>query len=91
MKKIKKYLLLQKEDGPLIKVFKICFWLPTVYYFYYSVCVVVSLIDRLINGPSQLPISVNPEQVWLYLTGAYLVLCAVHVLLLKIVRAIKEK
>ena len=91
MKRIKTYLIPQKEDGFFINFFKICFWLPTAYYWYYSVCVVFDLIDRLLNGPSPLPVSINPEKVWLYYTAAYLVLCAVHVAILKLIRFIRKK
>lgn len=91
MKNIKKYLFLEKGDGVIISFVKICFWLPTVYYWYYSGCVVVSLIDRWLNGPNPLPVSINPETLWLYYTADYLVLCAVHVILLKLVRLIKKK
>ena len=91
MKKIKKYLFLQKEDGLIINILKICFWLPTGYYWYYSVCVVVSLIDRWLNGPNPLPVSINPETLWLYYTAAYLVICAVHILNLQTVKFLTKK
>ena len=81
----------QKEDGMIINLFKICFWLPTGYYWFYSVCVVVNLIDRLINGPNPLPVSINPETLWLYYTAAYLVICAVHILNLRTVRFLTKK
>ena len=91
MKIIKKYLLLKKEDGLIINFFKICFWLPTAYYLFYSVSVVINLIDRWLNGPNPLPMSINPETLWLYYSAAYLVLCAVHVAILKLVRSIRKK
>ena len=91
MKQIKKYLLPQKEDGPIINFCKICFWLPTGYYWFYSVCVVVNLIDRWLNGPNPLPVSINPETLWLYYTAAYLVICAVHILNLKTVKFLTKK
>ena len=91
MKKIKKYLFLNKEDGFVINFFKVCFWLPTGYYWFYSVCVAVNLIERWLNGPSGLPVSINPETLWLYYTAAYLVLCAVHVAVLKLIRFIRKK
>ena len=91
MKIIKKYLLPQKGDGFVINFFKICFWLPTAYYLFYSVSVVINLIDRWLNGPNPLPMSINPETLWLYYSAAYLVLCAVHVAILKLVRSIRKK
>ena len=91
MKRIKKYLIPQKEDGFFINFFKICFWLSTGYYGFYSVSVVINLIDRWLNGPNPLPVAINPETLWLYYTAAYLVLCAVHVIILKTVRFIKKK
>ena len=91
MKKIKKYLFLKKEDGVVMNFFKICFWLPTAYYLFYSVCVVVNLIDRWRNGPNPLPVSINPETLWLYYSAAYLVICAVHILNLKTVKFLTKK
>ena len=91
MKRIKKYLIPKKEDGFFINFFKICFWMPTGYYWFYSVSVVINLIDRWLNGPNPLPMSINPETLWLYYTAAYLVLCAVHVAVLKLIRSIRKK
>ena len=91
MKKIKKYLIPKKEDGFLINFFKVCFWLPTAYYLYYSVCVVVNLIDRWRNGPNPLPVSINPETLWLYYTAAYLVIFVVHGLNLKTIRFLTKR
>ena len=91
MKIIKKYLLPQKGDGFVINFFKICLWLPTAYYLFYSVSVVINLIDRWLNGPNPLPMSINPETLWLYYSAAYLVLCAVHVAILKLARSIRKK
>ena len=91
MKNIKKYLFLKKGDGFVINFFKICFWLPTAYYLFYSVCVVVNLIDRWLNGPNPLPVSINSETLWLYYTAFYLVICAVHALNLQTVKFLTKK
>ena len=91
MKKIKEYLFLKKEDGFVMNFFKICFWLPTVYYWFYSVSTLVNLIDRWLNGPNPLPVSINPENLWLIYTVFYLVICAVHILNLKTVKFLTKK
>ena len=91
MKKIKKYLFLKKEEGFFMNFFKICFWLPTGYYLFYSVCVVINLIDRWLNGPNPLPVSINPETLWLYYTAFYLVICVVHALNLQTVKFLTKK
>ena len=86
--KHRKFHILRKEDGRIINFFKICFLILTLLYFYISMCTIIGLL----NPPEQqLPSSENIETIWLYYTIAYLLVCAVHVMILKLIRFIRKK
>lgn len=83
---------LDKADGFMINFLKILFRILTFLYGYYSVGSLVGLLKNWLN-PSELylPSSVNPWKLWLLYTAAYLMLCAIHTILLKLIRFVKKR
>ena len=86
--KHRKFHILRKEDGLIINFFKTCFLILTLLYSYVSICTIVGLLNPL---EQPLPSSENIETIWLYYTIAYLLVCVVHVMILKLIRFIRKK
>lgn len=85
---MEKFVLLKKQDGILIRIIKICFWIITLIYCYLTLCTIVDLFP---SSKPELPSSVSPGKIWLIYTTLYLAICILHVIVLKIVGIIKKK
>lgn len=79
---------MKKQDGILVRIIKICFWIITLIYCYFTLCTIVELFP---SSRPELPSSVSAGKIWLIYTILYLVFCIVHVIVLKIIGIIKKK
>ena len=91
MNRVNKLAKLDKADGLMINFLKILFQILTFLYGYYSVGSLIGLLKNWMNPPElQPPSSVNPWKIWLFYTAAYLMVCTIHTMLLKLIRFVRK-